>query len=63
MCPDLNVSNIVGIYGLQSPRIPREHNNYHGHTVRDTPNCPLKVLVNSSNQGGCAKDLLNGLVE
>ena len=32
---------IVGIYGLYSPRIPREHNKYHGYTVRGTPNCPL----------------------
>ena len=21
--------------------IPREHNKYHGYTVRGTPNCPL----------------------
>ena len=27
-----------------SPRIPREHNKYHGYTVRGTPNCPL-ILV------------------
>ena len=32
---------ILGIYGLLSPRIPREHNKYHGHTVRGTHNCPL----------------------
>ena len=32
---------IVGIYGLWSPRIPKEHNKYHGYTVRGTPNCPL----------------------
>ena len=24
-----------------SPRIPREHNKYHGYTVRGTPICPL----------------------
>ena len=33
---------IVGIYGLQSRRIPREHNKYHGYTVRGTSNRPLK---------------------
>ena len=32
---------IVSIYGLEFPRIPREHNKYHGCTVRGTPNCPL----------------------
>ena len=25
----------------KSPRIFREHNKYHGYTVRGTPNCPL----------------------
>ena len=34
---------ILGVYGLLSPRIPREHNKYHGYTVRGTPNCPLIV--------------------
>ncbi len=29
--------DIVGIY---SPRIPREHNRYHGYTVRGTPTAP-----------------------
>ena len=29
--------------GKLSPRTPREHNNYHGYTVRGTPNCPLRV--------------------
>ena len=32
---------IVGIYGVQSPRIPTKHNKYHGYTVRGTSNCPL----------------------
>ena len=36
---------IMGIYGLESPRIPREHNKYHGYTVRGTPNCPLIHLL------------------
>ena len=36
---------IVGIYRLQSPRIPREHNKYHGYTVRGTSNCPLKEHI------------------
>ena len=30
-------------------RIPREHNKYHGYTVRGTPDCPLK-LVQRNNQ-------------
>ena len=29
--------------GKLSPRIPREHNKYHGYTVRGTPHCPLKL--------------------
>ena len=37
------ISHIVGIYGLQSPKIPREHNKYHGYTVRGTSNCPLNM--------------------
>ena len=32
---------IVGVYGLLSPTIPREHNKHHGYTVRGTPHCPL----------------------
>ena len=28
--------------GKLSPRIPREHNKYHGYTVRGTPNYPLR---------------------
>jgi len=32
-------------YKLWSPRIPREHNKYHGYTVRGTPNSPLIVEV------------------
>ncbi len=32
---------VLGIYELQSPRIPREHNKYHGYNVRGTPSCPL----------------------
>ena len=36
---------IVGVYGLQSPRIPREHNKYRGYTVRGTPNCLLILLL------------------
>ena len=27
--------------GKLSPRIPGEHNKYHGYTVRGTPNGPL----------------------
>ena len=27
--------------GKLSPRIPREHNKYHGYTVRGTPHSPL----------------------
>ena len=27
-----------------SPRIPREHNKYHGYTVRGTPHCPLNAV-------------------
>ena len=27
--------------GKLSPRIPREHNKYHGYTVRGTPHCSL----------------------
>ena len=27
--------------GKLSPRIPREHNKYHGYTVTGTPHCPL----------------------
>ena len=30
------------IYGVESPRIPRGQNKYHGYAVRGTPNCPLK---------------------
>ena len=29
------------LWVFSSPRIPREHNKYHGYTVRGTPNCPL----------------------
>ncbi len=29
--------------GEISPRIPREHNKYHGYTVRGTPHCPLNA--------------------
>ena len=32
-------------YKLWFPRIPREHNKYHGYTTRGTPNCPLIVEV------------------
>ncbi len=28
--------------GKLSPRIPKEHNKYHGYTVRGTPNYPLR---------------------
>ena len=31
------------LWVFSSPRIPREHNKYHGYTVRGTPNCPLIV--------------------
>ena len=42
---------LVGVYGLQSPRIPREHTKYHGYTVRGTPNwdgscCFFMFLLN-----------------
>ena len=30
-----------------SPRIPREHNKYHGYTVRGTPHCPLIHAIHS----------------
>ena len=30
---------------FSSPRILREHNKYHGYTVRGTPNCPLTFGV------------------
>ncbi len=33
------------ILGIQSPRIPREHNKYHGYTVRGTLNCPLNIYI------------------
>ena len=39
-------------YNLKSPRIPREHNRYHGYTyVSGTPNCPLekKILPKTSS--------------
>ena len=29
----------------RTPRIPREHNKYHGYTLRGTPNCPLIFVV------------------
>ena len=29
------------LWVFSSPRMPREHNKYHGYTVRGTPNCPL----------------------
>ena len=35
------ISPMWVFYGLESPRIPREPNKYHGYTVRGTPNCPL----------------------
>ena len=35
---------IVGIYGLESPRIPREHNKYDGYAVRGTPKCVLQGI-------------------
>ena len=35
--------------GKLSPRIPREHNEYHGYTVRGTPNCPLKQKPAQTN--------------
>ncbi len=34
--------------GKLSPRIPREHNKYHGYTVRGTPHCPLSVRLSPS---------------
>ena len=33
--------------GKLSPRIPREHNKYHGCTVKGTPNCPLILGISS----------------
>ena len=46
--------------GKLSPRIPREHNKYHGYTVRGTPHCPLidwkplgsSILANKNSQRG-----------
>ena len=40
---------IVGIYGLECPRIPREHNKYDGYAVRGAQNCPL---IEPSNYSG-----------
>ena len=34
--------------GKLSPRIPREHNKYHGYTVRGTPHCPLNSVLTAS---------------
>ena len=31
-------------YSIYSPKNPREHNKYHGYTVRGTPNCHLKCI-------------------
>ena len=36
---------IVGIYGLESPRIPIEHNRYHGYPARGTPYCPFNLVL------------------
>ena len=36
---------ITGIYGLFSPRIPREHNQIPRYAVWGTPNCPLKDAI------------------
>ena len=51
MYPDPNVPpwEIPILNGLQSPRIPREHNKYHWYIViiRGTPNCPLIPETNS----------------
>ena len=33
------------LWVFSSPRIPREHNKYHGYTVGCTPNCPLSHRV------------------
>ena len=49
---------ILVFYGLQSPRIPREHNKYHGYTVGSTPNYPL---IHTWPSGG--KMLLNTLLK
>ena len=45
-------------YNYNPPRIPREHNEHHGYTVRSTPNCPLMVqflclVYNKNNLQGC----------
>ena len=32
--------------GKLSPRIPREHNKYHGYIVRGTSHCPLNSVGN-----------------
>ena len=33
------------LWVFSSPRMPREHNKYHGYTVRGPPNCPLKLRI------------------
>ena len=42
--------SLVGIYGLKSIRLPREHNEYHGHIVWGTPKCPLTPLYPRNSQ-------------
>ena len=37
--------------GKLSPRIPREHNKYHGYTVRGTANCPLTLRISGTPPG------------
>ena len=39
--PYVSPKNSWVFMGKLSPRNPREHNKYHGYTVRGTPNCPL----------------------
>ena len=50
--------------GKLSPRIPSEHNKYHGYTVRGTPHCPLIQLLMTSTRilGGSSQDLDTWLV-
>ena len=33
------------LWVFSSPRIPREHNKYHGYIARGTPNCPLNIGI------------------
>ena len=37
--------SIVDIYGYNPQESLGEHNKYHGHTVKGTPNCPLNFTA------------------